>query len=148
MDKYQKRYRFIHKKDILMWAKIWRERPENKKKIKERRNSPEGREYHRQYFKNHPEIALNSQKKKLAKLGSVLLMSGKEYGYALNAWANTVKKRDGFMCKECGSKDNLVAHHILHKSKYPESSLEVGNGTTLCKKHHYIVHGFTIENLL
>lgn len=54
---------------------------------------------------------------------------------ALAAWATAVKARDG-KCLECGSTDDLHAHHNIPKSVRPDLALDVDNGRTLCYRCH------------
>lgn len=102
------------------------------------------KEKNRQYSKEHPEIALKSQIKYMKKLGKSFDMTSTEYSYALNAWSKTIKKLDNNMCKNCGSTENLNAHHIMPKGEYPELSLDLDNGVTLCEDCHSEVHGYEI----
>lgn len=56
---------------------------------------------------------------------------------AYKDWRKRVFTRDGFKCMECGiDTHNLFAHHIFPKRTNPELVFDVGNGITLCKKHH------------
>lgn len=50
------------------------------------------------------------------------------------AWSKEV--RSAGCCSYCGTTNNLDAHHILVKERYPELRHEVFNGICLCKKHH------------
>lgn len=61
-------------------------------------------------------------------------------GWDLQKWANAVKNRDSFSCVECGKKENLEAHHIQEKAKYPDLVLKLWNGITLCKGCHEKIH--------
>ncbi len=51
-------------------------------------------------------------------------------------WKAQVLQRDNFVCKRCGSKVNLEAHHKKSRIYFPELSLEVENGETLCELCH------------
>lgn len=103
--------------------------------------------YNLNYYKIYPEKMLKSQKRHLEKYSKIFDMNSSEYVWALRSWGNTIKKLDKYMCKLCDSKENLHAHHIQPKAKFPEISLELDNGITLCKDCHKIVHGFeTYEN--
>jgi predicted restriction endonuclease len=51
-------------------------------------------------------------------------------------WRNAVFTRDNFRCQECGSKENLEAHHIKPFSVAPELMYIVENGLTLCHECH------------
>lgn len=53
---------------------------------------------------------------------------------ALQAWSANVRKRG--MCEVCGNSENIQAHHILPKERYPEFKLEPLNGIALCPLHH------------
>jgi predicted RNase H-like nuclease (RuvC/YqgF family) len=57
----------------------------------------------------------------------------------MKEWADKVKTRDG-RCVECGTVEDLHAHHIKPKSSHPELSLELGNGKTLCYRCHKAEH--------
>jgi len=43
-----------------------------------------------------------------------------------------IKKRDGYRCAECGSKENLCIHHI----DYDKSNCDMDNLITLCRNCH------------
>lgn len=58
----------------------------------------------------------------------------------LKEWRKAVMLRDGFACKECGSKIGLCAHHIKHWAKHPDSRFDVENGVTLCTECHTQQH--------
>lgn len=93
------------------------------------------------YYTDNPEVYLKSHKKQLTRLGKLFNFSLMEVRYALSDWSRVIKKNHND-CVVCGSKEKLEAHHILLKSKYPKLALNVNNGVTLCKEHHYEVHGF------
>lgn len=72
-------------------------------------------------------------------------------------WMQAVKERDGF-CVVCGTADKtLEAHHLTpfadllerhsirtHSDARACTALwDLGNGQTLCQRHHYEVHGRT-----
>lgn len=63
----------------------------------------------------------------------------KRNNYSYRKWRIAVIKRDE-KCVKCGSITNLEAHHIKHFSEYPEFSLDLDNGMTLCKKCHMALH--------
>src|SRR5699024_8588397 len=56
------------------------------------------------------------------------------------AWRQSVLKRDSHTCKECSSKDELHAHHIIPISVNIELALTPSNGITLCGDCHRDVH--------
>jgi len=55
--------------------------------------------------------------------------------------------RDNQKCVKCGSKDNLLVHHIDGSRKLGNNSMnnELSNLITLCYKCHAIEHGITKE---
>lgn len=61
---------------------------------------------------------------------------------ALKQWATKIKERDDYTCKICGNdnKQVLEAHHIKHKSKFPELQFDYDNGITLCLNCHSEQH--------
>ena len=63
---------------------------------------------------------------------------------AYKKWRTSVFERDGFMCRQCGSKNGLNAHHIAQWAKTEEGSplrFDINNGVTLCKDCHFDAHG-------
>jgi hypothetical protein len=86
-------------------------------------------------------------------------------GYLRNTWRLKVFERDGFTCKECGSRHKIEAHHIVrlsdivnsHCNGRPKETVEerfglirelinleeindINNGVTLCKECHKKKH--------
>ena len=61
---------------------------------------------------------------------------------ALKQWALKIKERDNYACQLCGEKDRdiLEAHHIKHKSIFPELQFDFTNGITLCLDCHALQH--------
>ena len=61
---------------------------------------------------------------------------------ALKQWAVKVKERDGYTCQLCGETDRTIleAHHMKHRSKFPELQFDFNNGITLCLKCHALQH--------
>ena len=59
------------------------------------------------------------------------------------AWRLAVYKRDKFTCRftGCNCKKGINAHHIKRWANFPELRFVVGNGITLCKKHHKMITG-------
>ena len=55
-------------------------------------------------------------------------------------WSNKVRDNANWKCKECGSEDNLEAHHINPKALFPEQALDIVNGKCLCMKCHDKAH--------
>lgn len=128
---YEKQRYIKNPKYQRKYSKKWKDN--NPKKVKEQ---------NKKYFKNHPEIFLKSMKKHLKKHGKIFNMNSMEYSFALQSWSKTIKKIDNYTCKNCGSKKNLNAHHIMPKNKFPIFSLDLDNGITLCKRCHGELHGY------
>jgi len=55
-------------------------------------------------------------------------------------WREAVLARDDFTCQNCGSKEDLQAHHIIPVNENPDFSFVVTNGVTICKKCHRQYH--------
>jgi len=55
-------------------------------------------------------------------------------------WNGAVKLRDNYLCRRCGSDDNLVSHHIIPVSEAPEFVTDINNGICLCEKCHKEYH--------
>ncbi len=58
----------------------------------------------------------------------------------LNKWRNAVLTRDNYTCKKCGATESLICHHIIDRYEYPELTLDVDNGITLCRSCHMKTH--------
>lgn len=65
-------------------------------------------------------------------------------------WSLDVRKRDDYTCRTCLTKGigrQMHAHHILSAAKYPEYSLMIENGITLCVPCHRKIHEIiAVEN--
>lgn len=56
-------------------------------------------------------------------------------------WAKKVKKRDNWICQECGAKDGkMIAHHIIFWTPKAKSNYDLNNGKTLCNSCHVKLH--------
>jgi len=56
-------------------------------------------------------------------------------GWRLQEWSQNVIQRDK-ECAECGSTENLEAHHIIRKVDDWRKAYDISNGITLCHKCH------------
>lgn len=88
---------------------------------------------------SNPNLQFKYHWKHLSKLSKFFDLSSMNYKHALQSWSISVKNKDK-MCQVCNSKDNLISHHILHKLKYPQLSLNLNNGVTLCRYCHHEAH--------
>lgn len=59
----------------------------------------------------------------------------------LRKWRLAVYKRDGYRCQDCGTRNELHAHHIKYWSTHPELRFVVSNGVTVCIDCHGKRHG-------
>lgn len=59
--------------------------------------------------------------------------------YARHQWADAVKRRAGYRCEQCGSRDRVQADHVLPISQGGQDTPE--NGRALCHTCHRRVHG-------
>lgn len=58
-----------------------------------------------------------------------------------STWSVKVRERDNHECQICGKTDGILhAHHLNAKHLFPEQSLNVNNGITLCSKCHHSFH--------
>jgi len=60
-----------------------------------------------------------------------------------NIWRNEIYKRDHYTCRLCNKhcqKKEIIAHHIMLFSQYPELRFSVDNGITLCRSCHIKIH--------
>jgi nitrate/TMAO reductase-like tetraheme cytochrome c subunit len=55
-------------------------------------------------------------------------------------WKEKVLDRDSYTCRNCGSKEDLVVHHITHFADNVDLRFEESNGITLCQTCHKEVH--------
>ena len=61
-------------------------------------------------------------------------------------WKSAVKKRDGHVCRVCGSDKGIVAHHIESFSKNEDLRFDINNGATLCTACHNNYHNTFMGN--
>lgn len=60
--------------------------------------------------------------------------------HAVRIWRAVVLERDGGQCAECGSDDDLHAHHVVRWADAPWLRLVVDNGVALCRTCHVVEH--------
>lgn len=65
-----------------------------------------------------------------------------KWRWKLGYWSMLIKEKSKGICF-CGNKAT-DAHHILHKSKYPQLALNPNNGIALCLIHHQEAHGINL----
>ena len=59
---------------------------------------------------------------------------------AYAVWRRAVMERDGYLCRLCGARGELHAHHIMAWSKRADLRFDVANGLTLCPACHAAQH--------
>jgi len=130
-----KKYRLENKEKIYWRKRKYRENNREKERERKRKYARENKEkineYKRKYRATYPELKLAADIRHLTKLGFPNKLSPHAYQHALTAWSKTVKKLGHGLCLVCNN-PAAVAHHIIHKSKYPGLSLNVSNGIPLC----------------
>lgn len=57
-----------------------------------------------------------------------------------NTWAKQVKRRDKYTCQDCGTTEQVAAHHIFPYATYAHLRDNPHNGLTLCSVCHTRVH--------
>ena len=60
--------------------------------------------------------------------------------YAQKKWAKLIKELSDYTCECCGSKENLVAHHLISFKYCIQLRLHLKNGICLCSKCHTEYH--------
>lgn len=88
----------------------------------------------------HPEWQVQYPYTISSKISDILDIPHSEIAHKINTKNNECKIRDNFTCQICESKENLIAHHIFYKSKYPKLTLNINNLITLCKYCHNQIH--------
>jgi hypothetical protein len=126
---YNKAYRLANKERIDEQIKASYLRNREKRLEQMKKNSST-------WKKANPEKVAAKNKRYLLKLN---LVNKKISIRTLNAWAVQVKEAVSF-CEWCYSEDNLEAHHILPKAKFPQHALDLKNGRTMCNYCHKMIH--------
>ena len=98
----------------------------------------------KRWIKSNPKawqkIALKSQTKYLKRIGKNINQVYHKLPYLYSQWSKTIRDQYDNKCAICLEPASHT-HHIFHKSKYPELSLNLNNGIPLCLVHHNEVHG-------
>jgi 5-methylcytosine-specific restriction endonuclease McrA len=61
--------------------------------------------------------------------------------YSSKRWARVrflAKRRDGFKCVKCGSRNKLECHHVKPVRERPDLAFELDNLQTLCRDCHAV----------
>ena len=135
-------------KPLIRFGKHKSARDGHRNQCKDCRNAKQRNDWYPNYKNEHyeavkswrarnPERVLEYQARYEERLN---LLNKHISGRTLAAWARQVKKRDGFICTNCGAIENLHAHHILPKIEFPDRALDIENGITLCERCHIKAH--------
>ena len=95
---------------------------------------------------NHPFYGKKHSVETLYKMSITLGGSGELPKFSkikLGSWAKRVKERDDYICQHChldGLPEEMDAHHIVPKAKFPQYAYDLDNGQTLCRECHRIEH--------
>jgi hypothetical protein len=60
---------------------------------------------------------------------------------SVRRWRNGVLDKDGYQCVDCGSSEELEAHHIVRWADNVFLRADPDNGMTLCHDCHLEIHG-------
>lgn len=66
--------------------------------------------------------------------------SGRTDATCHRLWSRFIRARDCHRCVVCGGEQGLAAHHVFRKSLMREARFQTGNGATLCRNCHAVVH--------
>jgi hypothetical protein len=61
-------------------------------------------------------------------------------------WSHEVRERDGHKCKNCGTSENLEAHHLIPWKMNEQLRYEISNGMTVCGSCHAKLEGRGYHN--
>ena len=64
------------------------------------------------------------------------------YSPEYKEWRKQVFERDGFVCRWCGAKGYITAHHIKSFAHYPKLRFRLSNGLTLCEPCHSLTDNY------
>lgn len=96
--------------------------------------------YNSQWAKNNPDKVLENIQRHMKRLSGKIGISWTMWLSQLKAWSRIIHQDCNETCQVCGDK-STQAHHIFHKSKYPQLAFNRNNGIALCDECHYEVHG-------
>src|SRR3990167_6291985 len=97
------------------------------------------RSYKRNYRLRHSKRVLENAIKYAQRCVKSFNLNSDQYRFALREWSLAVRNLNN-KCVICGEKA-CESHHIIHKKYYPELSLNLNNGISLCLIHHKQAHG-------
>lgn len=135
----------LHRK---LYAQEYNSRPEvkeNTKKVRQKyMKNPEIKAhraaYNKKFHQENPDKLLKNTRKHLQKIGAFHKLKWYQMSDQLRGWSEIIHKDCDETCQICFA-PSQQAHHILHKTKYPELAFNRNNGIALCTKCHNETHG-------
>jgi 5-methylcytosine-specific restriction endonuclease McrA len=143
--------------DFKLKKKLYMQEYHSRPKVKERRKQVETKYYSRPEIKKHraeynkklhqdnPDMVLKNTRKHLQKIGAFHNLRWHQMLDQLRGWAEIIHKDCDETCQICFA-PSQEAHHIFHKSKYPQLAFNRNNGIALCTKCHNEAHGKMLIN--
>jgi len=135
-SEYLKAYRAANKDKIKEYNAVNKDKKLAQAKSWKKANADKVAQDNKVWRKANPDKIAQIKKRYFLKLN---LVNSKISQRTLTAWAEQVKERTPF-CEWCYSEDNLEAHHIMPKAKYPQYALDINNGRTMCQNCHMNCH--------
>lgn len=117
----------------------------HRKKIQSKhRTKPEVKkqnaEYNKKWAEENPDLVLENNKRHMKRLAAKTNLSWTMLMSQLKGWAKIIQQDCNETCQTCGDK-STQAHHIIHKTLYPDLAFNRSNGIALCDQCQYEVHG-------
>lgn len=124
----------------------------NRKEVKDhrrkinakRRAKPEVKKanaiYNKKFHQDNPDLVLKNTRKHLEKIGAFHNLKWHQMLDHLRGWSEIIHKDCDETCQICFA-PSQQAHHIFHKTKYPQLAFNRNNGIALCTKCHNETHG-------
>jgi len=71
----------------------------------------------------------------------------RKYYFKWCAWAIKALKRDSFQCRECGSDESIIVHHLDESRKNGVKNMnnKLDNLKTLCRRCHADIHNIDLK---
>lgn len=127
---YMTKYNAEHREHQKIMMGKHRAKPEIKKK---------NAEYNKKFHQENPDLLLKNTRAYLTRFGKFHNMKWIEIHDQLRGWSKIIHEDYANKCAVCG-KPSKEAHHIFHKSKYPELAFNRNNGIALCTLCHNQAH--------
>ncbi len=126
---YRRNRYYLDREKSIKRAKAWYHKNKEKVKEREKKNKKKKSLYQKQWRKDNLH--------EIVKRGKINTLS--RY-----CWAKIIRQRD-CSCQICGKTRRIEAHHIIHMKDYPQLTLNLNNGITLCFTCHRQAHGYLLN---